>query len=499
MFFSEKFKVDSKVIKDYGAIDISLVCDVPLFIDPMLIFNSEKGIYQNLHKQIIRYFRFLYTKANQGLSPKEIDAWFNFSEVPNNWLGYSLVGNKGLALGRKYASFLYKNIAFAIDTHGISQSPHIEKVMLLYDGSGKDKISDLTVNLIKGFLCEYTETFAKQFICQGYLDNFAVDKAYFSYETESFVSKEYVLPYVYDEIGRKEFVLLTPYDILREDEPAINKKDFYSSYDRIRTAIENDTLRTYVNNYIGLAVKRYEDTQRRNRRAIKEKAIKKIEKAAFQDLVHEFPELYDYYIKLRESEANEIRNQSLQELNAQIEKLFVSSQNLIKLFNSFEYHPSEQLTAREEAKERIKYFKHIIEDCDGYKNLFFKGEQIAKEEDLQRLFRFVWYGTSYKVDAEANNGRGQVDFIVSKGQSDQNIIEFKLASNSKLPHVFTQTKIYEAANCADGSLIAVFYFSESEYHYATQVIKSAGQENAIDDSIYLIDCRYDNKISASKA
>ena len=91
MFFSEKFKVDSKVIKDYGAIDISLVCDVPLFIDPMLIFNSEKGIYQNLHKQIIRYFRFLYTKANQGLSPKEIDAWFNFSEVPNNWLGYSLV------------------------------------------------------------------------------------------------------------------------------------------------------------------------------------------------------------------------------------------------------------------------------------------------------------------------------------------------------------------------------------------------------------------------
>lgn len=87
---------------------------------------------------------------------------------------------------------------------------------------------------------------------------------------------------MYDEIGRKEFVLLTPYDILREDEPAINKKDFYSSYDRIRTAIENDTLRAYVNNYIGLAVKKYEDTQRRNRRAIKEKAIKKLKKLHFK-------------------------------------------------------------------------------------------------------------------------------------------------------------------------------------------------------------------------
>ena len=42
MFFSEKFQVSSELIKEYGAVDISLVCDVPLFIDPMLIFNSEK-------------------------------------------------------------------------------------------------------------------------------------------------------------------------------------------------------------------------------------------------------------------------------------------------------------------------------------------------------------------------------------------------------------------------------------------------------------------------
>ena len=98
MFFSEKFQVSSDLIKDYGAVDISLVCDIPLFIDPMLIFNSEKNVYKELHNQIIRYFHFLYMKAEQGLSKKEINAWFNFSEVPNNWLGYALVGNKGLAL-----------------------------------------------------------------------------------------------------------------------------------------------------------------------------------------------------------------------------------------------------------------------------------------------------------------------------------------------------------------------------------------------------------------
>lgn len=499
MFFTEKFQVDSDILKKYGAVDISLVCDVPLFIDPMLIFNSEKDIYRELHNSIIRYFHFLYTKATQGLTSKEIDAWFNFSEVPNNWLGYSLFGNKGLALGKKYANFLYENIAFAINTHDISKSAHIEKVMLLYEGSGKDKISDLTVNLIKGFLCEYTEEFSLKYIKREFLDTFPVDKVYFNYETESFISKEFVLPYIYNEDGKKEYILLTPYDILREDEPAINKKDFLDSYDRIRNTIENDTLRAYMNNYIGLAVRRYEENQQRNKKPIKEKSIKKIEKQAFQEVVKEYPELYDYYIKLREADTDEIRLQCYEEVNAQLEKLLVASKNIISLFYNANYHRNEELTAREEAKQRLKFFKHIIEDCDGYKNLYVKGIQIAKENDLQRLFRFVWYGTNYKIDAEANNGRGQTDFIVSMGQNNQNIIEFKLASNSSLSHVFTQVQIYEAANCTEGSLIVIFYFSEAEYLTSKQIVKEAGYEDMIDESIFLIDCRSDNKISASKA
>lgn len=293
--------------------------------------------------------------------------------------------------------------------------------------------------------------------------------------------------------------MLTPFDILREDEPSINRDDFYNSHERIRAAIENDTLRAYVNNYIGEAVRRYEENQKRNRRAIKEKSIQKIEKDAFQEIVKEYPELYDYYIKLREADTDDIRLQCMQELNKQLEKLLLASKNLISLFNQNGYSTDESQSAREEAKKRLVFFKHIIEECDGYKNLYVKGEKIAKENDLQRLFRFVWYGTNYKVDAEPNNGRGQADFIVSIGQKNQNIVEFKLASNSTLDHVFTQVKIYEAANCSDGSLIAIFYFSESEYLTSRQIVIDAGYENMINDSIYLIDCRNDNKPSASIA
>ena len=41
---------------------------------------------------------------------------------------------------------------------------------------------------------------------------------------------------------------------------------------------------------------------------------------------------------------------------------------MIALFESKNYPQNEKLTAREEAKQRLKFFKHIIEDCDGYKN-----------------------------------------------------------------------------------------------------------------------------------
>lgn len=497
MFFSERFQVDAEIIEAYGAVDISLVCDIPLFVDPMLIFNSNKLEYQALHQKIIRYFNFLYQKAEQGLTKKEINAWFNFSEVPNNWLGYSLVGNKGLALGLKYSNFLYENIAFAINTNGISRGQHIEKAMLLYEGSGKDKISDLTVNLIKSFLCEYTQQFARDFIQPSLCKILPVEKAYFNYETESFVSHEYYLPYINNYKGNMEYVLLTPFDILREDEPSINRVDFYSSHERIRHAIENDSLRAYINNYLVQAVRRYEEEQRRNHRKVKEKSTQKIEKDAFIEVVREYPELYDYYIKLREADTEEIQTRCMYELNKQLEKLLVASKKMISLFKQESYNMEEEISAREEAKKRLKFFKHIIEECDGYKNLYAKGERIAKENDLQRLFRFVWFGTNYKVDAEPNNGRGQADFIISMGQRNQNIVEFKLASNTTLNHVFKQVQIYEAANSTDGSLIAIFYFSEHEYHNSRQIVIDAGYENMIDESIYLIDCRNDNKASAS--
>ena len=42
MFFSEYYGIDSSVVEHYGAVDISFVCDIPLFIDPILEYEDNQ-------------------------------------------------------------------------------------------------------------------------------------------------------------------------------------------------------------------------------------------------------------------------------------------------------------------------------------------------------------------------------------------------------------------------------------------------------------------------
>jgi len=185
-------------------------------------------------------------------------------------------------------------------------------------------------------------------------------------------------------------------------------------------------------------------------------------------------------------------------VDIQIGKFINNGIELVNKFYSEKYEIPKGITAFEESKKRIKFFKHIIEDCDGYKNLYQNGERISTEKDLQRLFKFVWHNTKFKVNFEANNGRGPADAIVSFGAKNQCIIEFKLASNSKLKNVFEQTEVYKKANQADDSIIVIFYFSEEELQKVNRIINEKGHVNRIDDDIILIDCREDNKQSGSK-
>ena len=76
LYFSQHFGVSPKVLEDYGAFDISLASDLPLFIDPFLLFNSQKPEYRDLHEGMIRYLVFLRDRATPDLDPGLIKSWY---------------------------------------------------------------------------------------------------------------------------------------------------------------------------------------------------------------------------------------------------------------------------------------------------------------------------------------------------------------------------------------------------------------------------------------
>ena len=63
IYFSDFFDVSPDTLEEYGAFNVSLINDLPLFIDPFLLFNSTKPEYSALHDSIIAYVRFLKAKS----------------------------------------------------------------------------------------------------------------------------------------------------------------------------------------------------------------------------------------------------------------------------------------------------------------------------------------------------------------------------------------------------------------------------------------------------
>ena len=59
IYFTDVFDVAPEKLEAYGAFNVSLINDLPMFVDPFLLFNSKDAEYQALHESIIRYVRFL--------------------------------------------------------------------------------------------------------------------------------------------------------------------------------------------------------------------------------------------------------------------------------------------------------------------------------------------------------------------------------------------------------------------------------------------------------
>ncbi|NLZ96977.1 MAG: hypothetical protein GX926_03230 [Candidatus Magasanikbacteria bacterium] len=489
IYFSDHFKVKEKELEKYGAFNISLVADLPLFIDPFLLFNSKKKKYQELHDNIIKYLIFLKKKSTfQTIDTGALKAWYVFKEVEQNWLGFSVTGNKGRALGPDFGRALNANLHKIFHEFGqekVSKGSHLEKLCLIKDGVGKDNISDFATNLIKEFLLEYTQNFAKKYIDEKLRDKFRVQRVRFNYKTESWEDVVFDLPKFWDD-----FVILTPKELLTKDETWINKKDLFENFERIPNAISDDELRFKVNNYF---LSRIPRDPKKKKEPTKQEKIS----AAFAT-IQEFPQLIDYYIKSKEENGDLAESISSEKVIFSQNFYINNVQQFIAGLQKTDFYASAK-NSYEEAKKKIEILKEYIENNEGYKLFYHNGQRIKGEKDLQLLFGLVCHeSTAFDVNREVNNGRGPVDFKVSKGSVDKTLVEFKLANNKKLEqNLQKQVEIYEKANKTTSSFKVIIYFTEDEYKKVVAILNKIGLTGK--ENIVLIDGRNDNKISASNA
>ena len=483
VYFSEYFHVDPEVLDDYGAFDISVVSDLPLFVDPFLLFNSEDETYQRLHDEIIRYLRFLRDRAAEGdLDPKLIDAWYRFKEVKQNWLGFTMFGNEGAGLGAKFARALHGSLGEIFQDFGeetVTEGTHLEKLCLIEPGVGQDSISDFTTNLIKAFLCDYTQTFAQAHLSKDRCDTFAVPKVRFDYRTRTWTPARYYLPRREDD-----FVLLTPQDILTRDNTWINHSDMVARFWRLPEAISNGEQRAQINQYL--------------ERRLGEEPSAAEKKEAIAATIRKFPELIDQYIRLQEDDGDRAEDISDQKVQSTIRQLVTPIQEGVEYLSRETDFFEQPWTSYEECLSRVLFFKSYIENNDGYQLFNYEGEGPSTEKELQLAFGFVWNGSEFDINRETNNGRGPVDFKASFGAGDKSLIEFKLASNRSLKrNLAKQVPIYEAANRTDKTIKVIVFYSEEEEARVRRILQELDVEG--EESIVLIDARNDNKPSASKA
>jgi len=490
LYFSEYFKVKEQVLLEYGAFNISLVSDLPLFIDPFLLFNSKKEKYLNLHDEIIKYLRFLRDKSSyKETTEGALKAWYEFNEVKQNWFGFSFMSNKGSGLGPDFAKALNSNLHLIFKKFGeenITKGSHLEKLCLIKGGVGRDNISDFTTNLIKHFLLGYTQMFAQEYIKESLRGNFRVTKSLFNYETEVWEEASFNLPKF-----NGDFVILTPRELLTKDDTWINKRDLLEEFERIPNAISDEQLRFQVNNYLQSRLAR--DPKKEKEPTKKEK------RAAAFATIQKFPQLVDYYIKFKEDTGDKAERSSNQKVILS-ENIYINNvQNFVSGLQNTEFYTSTK-NSYDEAKKKINILKGYIENNDGYK-LFYDiktGERVKGEKDLQLLFGLVCSeSTTFDVNREPNLGRGPVDYKFSKGSADKTLVEFKLANSKRLKsNLQNQVEIYQKANQTKSAFKVIIYFTKEEHERAINILNETGLAGK--DNIILIDGRMDNKISASK-
>ena len=128
--------------------------DIPLYVDPFLLWKSPSYQDKALHSTIINSFNRLGYLFRNGRKAEAIEQLVIASECDEVGLGLSS-SKKGKRISASKANEIL-DLFTNIEYYRECGFRHIEEMQLFIDGVSSDRISDITCNFMKSFLIDFT-------------------------------------------------------------------------------------------------------------------------------------------------------------------------------------------------------------------------------------------------------------------------------------------------------------------------------------------------------
>jgi hypothetical protein len=153
--FSQAFGV-KKSQAELDFVDVRLQTDIWLFIDPFAISQRLDPWSQRSHGTLVAFFQKVVDHIRASRLTEARELLSHLQEPNETRFGLSKKRPAGAGIGPHQAQQLFDALkdSTAVKTGFLSS---LEECELMIEGIGRDKISDLTTNIIKGHLVDYTQ------------------------------------------------------------------------------------------------------------------------------------------------------------------------------------------------------------------------------------------------------------------------------------------------------------------------------------------------------
>jgi len=137
-------------------VDIDPNVDTPLFLDPYYISKCDFPFAINAHNTIRSYFEFLLALLRGNKLKQAEEVFSHLGETNDICMGMSQGRPRGHGMGPEDTAAIFKELQKSRAIHsGVMED--IEDFRIFVPNVDRDKVSDMTANIIKWHLIEYTK------------------------------------------------------------------------------------------------------------------------------------------------------------------------------------------------------------------------------------------------------------------------------------------------------------------------------------------------------